>query len=210
MSEEAQDSGRLQPEKRQRILDAAVSVFTELGFERASVDLISARACVSKATVYNHFQDKKALFVSCVLGQAGEMQATVSDLVATTSGDLEADLRSLGERLLRFMLSPASIAFQRAIAAEVIRFPELGRALYACAATPFRDFLARFFRERQSRGELEIDDPGLVAMQFMSLCKGELMVRVQLGMVPDVGEPEIQSTVGEAVKLLLRAYRPRG
>ena len=76
-------------------------------------------------------------------------------------------------------------------------------------ATPFRDFLAGFFRERQARGELEIDDPGTVAMQFMALCRSELMARVQLGIAPDVGEAEIRSTVGEAVKLLLRAYRPR-
>ena len=131
MSEETRESSRLQSEKQQRILAAAVSVFTERGFERASVDVIAGRAGGSKATVYNHFQDKKALFVSCVLGVAAEMQATVSDLVATTSGDLEADLRSLGERLLRFMVSPPSVAFQRTIAAEVLRFPELGRALDA-------------------------------------------------------------------------------
>ncbi len=63
------------PAKRRQILSGARQVFGELGFERASVDLIAARAGVSKATVYNHFEDKKALFVAAVVQEADEMRA---------------------------------------------------------------------------------------------------------------------------------------
>ncbi|MDR1249779.1 MAG: TetR/AcrR family transcriptional regulator [Treponema sp.] len=52
--------------KRQVILDGAVKVFTEQGFEAASMDTIAEVAGVSKRTVYNHFQSKEALFQTIV------------------------------------------------------------------------------------------------------------------------------------------------
>src|SRR5690606_36498040 len=54
----------LPPAKREQILQGAKALFRELGFERASVDAIAAEAGVSKATIYNHFRSKEALFLS--------------------------------------------------------------------------------------------------------------------------------------------------
>src|SRR5512133_2295313 len=61
--------------KRGQILAGARQVFGELGFERASVDLIAARAGVSKATIYNHYDDKNALFVACATQEVEELRA---------------------------------------------------------------------------------------------------------------------------------------
>ncbi len=46
---------------RTRILDAALAVMTEQGFEAASVDRIAERAQVAKGTVYVHFAGKREL-----------------------------------------------------------------------------------------------------------------------------------------------------
>ena len=50
--------------KRAAILDAAEALFVSDGYELTSVDAISARAGVSKRTVYDHFGDKLTLFRS--------------------------------------------------------------------------------------------------------------------------------------------------
>ena len=43
---------------REQILDAAIASFTELGYDRTSVDDIAARAGLSPAEVSHHFTDK--------------------------------------------------------------------------------------------------------------------------------------------------------
>lgn len=46
---------------RERILQAARSLFSEAGFHAASLDQVAARADVARATVYHHFSSKLGL-----------------------------------------------------------------------------------------------------------------------------------------------------
>ena len=47
---------------RERILDAAESLFADLGFEGAAMRDIAAGANLNPASLYNHFASKQALF----------------------------------------------------------------------------------------------------------------------------------------------------
>ncbi|MDD5168003.1 MAG: TetR/AcrR family transcriptional regulator [Syntrophales bacterium] len=51
-------------ETNSRIIDAAMDVFSEVGFNGARVDDIAERAGVNKATLYYHIGDKMALYTS--------------------------------------------------------------------------------------------------------------------------------------------------
>jgi len=51
------------PARRRRILDAAVELFAERGYEGTSVGAIAAAAGVTKPVVYDHFASKRELFV---------------------------------------------------------------------------------------------------------------------------------------------------
>lgn len=68
---------------RAKILNAARSLFLDLGFERTSMDEISVRASVSKTTLYAHFTDKTELFLS-VVNQGAE---TLNDCIAQLTTD---------------------------------------------------------------------------------------------------------------------------
>ncbi|MEW5913245.1 MAG: TetR/AcrR family transcriptional regulator [Thermodesulfobacteriota bacterium] len=48
-------------ERKQRILDAALKVFAEKGFQDATVAAIARRARVSEGTIYEHFSNKENL-----------------------------------------------------------------------------------------------------------------------------------------------------
>jgi AcrR family transcriptional regulator len=210
MTEARAETSRMAPEKHERILRSALEVFIELGFERASVDAIAGRAGVSKATVYNHFKDKKALFAACLLAQADAFRSALEDVVKRTpTTEVEVALNALGEGVIRLMLSPVVAALHKVIAAEVGRFPELGCALYERSVTGCRNQLAPFFRHFGERGELAVPDPGTAAMQFLALCSSDLKVRVELGLQQRVSEEQIRGAVREAVATFLRAYRPR-
>ena len=52
---------QLRAESRRRLLDAARTTFTRLGFERATVRDIAREAGVAQGLLYHHFRDKDDL-----------------------------------------------------------------------------------------------------------------------------------------------------
>ncbi len=58
---------RLQPELRRRqILDAAVHLFYEVGYEGTSLRDLSARVGINKATIYHYFESKEEILFDLI------------------------------------------------------------------------------------------------------------------------------------------------
>lgn len=55
-----------QNQKKQRILDAAISVFIENGFEETSMRQIASAAGLTTGAIYHHFKNKDELFYHAV------------------------------------------------------------------------------------------------------------------------------------------------
>ena len=55
-------------ETRSRILESAIKLFSNQGFNKASVDDICAEAGISKGAFYHHFKSKQALFLALLDG----------------------------------------------------------------------------------------------------------------------------------------------
>jgi TetR/AcrR family transcriptional regulator, mexJK operon transcriptional repressor len=196
------------PAKRRQILAGARRVFGELGFERASVDLIATRAGVSKATVYNHFDDKKALFVACVLEECDQMRGGLERCLERPGEDLERSLQRVGEEMMAVFLSPDVARLYRHTIAEVARFPELGRMVLEHGTLPLQDAVARYLARWGERGLLAIDDPRSAAIQFVALCQGDLSVRSRLGALQYPVDAQVRESVRRAVKTFVRAFGP--
>ena len=56
------NQGERSERSRKEILDAALELFSHLGYGATSVSDIAAKAKVSKGNVYHHFSDKEAIF----------------------------------------------------------------------------------------------------------------------------------------------------
>lgn len=197
----------LSPAKRSQILVGARQAFIELGYERASVGLIAERAGVSKATLYNHFDDKPALFTACIDQECAEAQAVVTRMLEAPSGDLERALLAIGERILRLLTAPTTMALHRIIVAEAPRFPEVGKHLYALFTRYAEQVLGAFMKTWSDRGVLRVEEPVLAAFQFVDLCRGDAFKRVELGIAKELSDEEVRATVASAVRTFLRAYR---
>ena len=208
MKEQIRDIGKLSAEKHAQILASARGIFIKLGFERASVDLIASQAGVSKATVYNHFKDKNALFLQCLREYPKAMEEDISAILRNESGNIEDILQMIGERFLKFLLSPQAMSIHRLFVSEVLRFPELGRAFFEKGPLRMRKKLADFLQLWHDRGKLRIEDPDLAAAQFLTLCHLDLLIRMELRIIPLPTNEEIRSKVQTAVRFFLRGYRP--
>ncbi|MCY4060938.1 MAG: helix-turn-helix domain containing protein, partial [Chloroflexi bacterium] len=51
---------------RDRILDAAMNIFSAKGFHDTKLDEIVAEASISKGSIYFHFPNKEKLFIALV------------------------------------------------------------------------------------------------------------------------------------------------
>ncbi|BDG05580.1 TetR/AcrR family transcriptional regulator [Anaeromyxobacter oryzae] len=196
------------PLKRRQILAGARQVFGELGFERASVDLIASRAGVSKATVYNHFEDKKALFVAAVVQECEDMRAGLQRCREKPVGDVEQSLRALGEKVMGIFLSPSIAGLYRQAIAESARLPEIGRLVFERGTASVQDAVASHLARWNETGALRIDDARAAAIDFVGLCQGDLGVRSRLGLLEYPVDDEVRETVRRAVGIFVRAYRP--
>jgi AcrR family transcriptional regulator len=56
--------GRWEPGARERLVMAAVDLFTEQGYDATTVAQIAERAGVTKSTFFRHFPDKRELLVA--------------------------------------------------------------------------------------------------------------------------------------------------
>ncbi|MGO0122088.1 TetR/AcrR family transcriptional regulator [Desulfothermobacter acidiphilus] len=79
--------------KRLPIFEAAVAVFSEKGFAKATMEEIARRAGIAKGTLYYNYRSKKELFLSLIEEGIERLEAAVKREIARrkgTFGKLEA------------------------------------------------------------------------------------------------------------------------
>ncbi len=112
--------------KREQILQGALEVFLQQGYEGTSMDRVATAARVSKITIYKHFQDKEGLFTRLV----EQVTSRRFQIVFGTLSIEEAPavvLRQVATKLLNMLAEDEEyVAFLRLIIGESGRFPDLG------------------------------------------------------------------------------------
>jgi len=78
-------------ERRKLILDAALDVFAEGGYQETTLDEVAEKAGVSKALIYEHFPSKRDLFREILETWVGELLGTI--LAAATAAGVENEDR---------------------------------------------------------------------------------------------------------------------
>lgn len=73
-------------ERERQILDAAVAVFTDRGFQNASMDAVAERVGVTKPVLYTHFGSKDGLLLACIARARAELLDVTMTAVAAATG----------------------------------------------------------------------------------------------------------------------------
>src|SRR6516164_3045395 len=111
--QQAPKSGRRRPRRpslsNEQLLDEALDLFLEQGFERTSIEEITATAGMAKRTVYLRYGDKKSLFKAALERAIEDWIVPVERLRAAETPDLEQSLLAIGRILLDNILSSAGL-----------------------------------------------------------------------------------------------------
>lgn len=189
--------------KRAAIIAAATTAFFDKGFAGSSIEQIAADAGVSKVTIYNHFQDKRGLFVAAVESQC-EMMREHFSIENITRGTLRQRLTAIGEAMVDFLSREEMVQFERRIAAETETEPEIGAAFLAAGPHRMKAAFTSFILAMVEAGELIVHDAELAAEQFASMCKGMGDLERRFG--EPIDERRNRQRIEQAVEVFCRAY----
>jgi AcrR family transcriptional regulator len=130
------------PLRRQAILEAALALIAELGYDRTTIDAIALRAGVSKPTLYRRWPHGKAELVADAIRErradtrptpdTGSLRGDLLALVAIQTGQLLEDVHLACGLLTQMRTSPelAAVMQDHVIAEERGRFTDvLARAV---------------------------------------------------------------------------------
>ncbi|MFV9506239.1 MAG: TetR/AcrR family transcriptional regulator [Oscillochloridaceae bacterium umkhey_bin13] len=136
----------LRDESRERIVEAALQLFAEHGYERTSVKQIAATAGVAQGLLYSHFVSKEALLRAIFEQSVADVQESFARAAAGQGSPVERQVRAafavLQEREAFWRLS-YGVRLQRSVVAA------LGNDLHDWTAQ-IRTQLEAAFHERGS------------------------------------------------------------
>jgi AcrR family transcriptional regulator len=137
-------------QSHQAILQAALELLAEVGFDRMSIDAIAARAGVSKPTIYRRYKSKEELVADAI--ESCRQEYVVPD-TGSLWGDIDALINSaaqitftpLGRQTVAMMISTAS------------NNPQFAQVYWTKYLQPRRQAFAVVFERAKSRNEVQAD-----------------------------------------------------
>lgn len=138
-------------EAHDKVMRAALALFGERGIEATSMDAIARDSGVSKATIYNHWENKEALLMEVMLYVNG-LNREPEDV---DTGDLERDLAVVLGRKPPGEFEEARNRMMPTLIAYSAVHPEFGQAWRNRVMEPPRRCLRQILQRGIERGVLE-------------------------------------------------------
>jgi AcrR family transcriptional regulator len=114
--------GRWEPGARERLVVAALDLFSEQGYDETTVAQIAERAGVTRSTFFRHFPDKRELLVA---GQETLSRLLADGITAAPAGSSALDAVASGLRLASEAMGPVNHELGPRLAAVVATSTEL-------------------------------------------------------------------------------------
>jgi AcrR family transcriptional regulator len=190
----------------EELLDKALDLFLEKGFERTTIDAITASAGMAKRTVYLRYSDKTALFKAALQRAIEDWIVPVERLRAAESDDVEETLLRVGQILMENLMGPAGLRLLRITNAESARMPEIGAYTAQNGTAPTIAYLADLI-QRRIPFRSDIADPQEAAFAFLYLVACGPATMAAWGVVLD--DAAIDRHTEYCVRLFLYGLLPR-
>ncbi len=185
---------RVEGDREQEILDAALEVLTDVGYDRLTMDAVAHRAKASKATLYRRWNSKATLVVEALARTKGIP-------VVPDTGHLRTDL------LTAFcgmggLTENGTTATLGAVMTAVTTDPEFAREFRTQVVEPKARVSRVIFERARGRGELRDDlDLEIVVPALAGIVLHQVFV---------YGEKPDASLIERAVdQIILPAVRPQ-
>jgi TetR/AcrR family transcriptional regulator, mexJK operon transcriptional repressor len=188
--------------KQQQILEAATELFLQHGFSAFSVDELIRQIGGSKSNVYRYFGDKQGLFAAVVQAMCSDILSELRALDVSRLS-LEEALQQFASVLLRCLLRPRHLAFQRMIFAESERLQPVVARWWESGPRWSQASIVQILREHADPAR-PADDAELDrrAIYLHDMLVTHPVMRATLG--APLSRPQLQAHIQGAIGMLLR------
>lgn len=156
---------RVEGDREAEILDAAVRVLADVGYDRLTMDMVANQARASKATLYRRWQNKASLVVDAVSRAKG-----LPSPDAQSTGTLREDLRAAWCGLDGWS-STLPMSVMCGLMTALHTDEELASAFREGFLRPRQAVARKVFEDAQVRGEITADvDLDLMTSILPALC----------------------------------------
>jgi AcrR family transcriptional regulator len=204
MTEAPSKREQLREERRQQILEAALEVFGQKGFNAAKVSDVAARAGVSQGTIYWYFESKEELLTQALLSFFDDFgQGTMHALEQCSTAS--ARLRALGEAMVGFAASAQGLfTLFLEFWASSARRQEAGQ-LWIGLLVEYKDLVVGIIEEGVQNGEFRPVDAEQLVWALMAAYDGLAAYDMFL---PDLDLAQISHTFVETLLRGLEVEKP--
>ena len=196
---EAGTASSRSPRRSEDLARIAFSQFSELGFEKVSLDRVAEEAGVTKGSLYSHFSSKGELFAAASQVYYRQWQEKVQKLLAANH-DARAGLhRLLDFSVRRCVVDRKNRLFTTELFALSLREP-LVRSGWAQFYSTVREQYVALVLAAQESGQLRSGNARRRVDLMLCALEG---IKLRATYEPEIGDgQEIQVIVGELMEIL--------
>ncbi len=158
---------KMAEETKERILEAALKLFSEKGYLGATTKEIARVSGISEVTLFRYFQSKEKLFISVLEHYSflPKIRELTRDFL---EWPIEEALKLLAKSFLNALKSKKELI--RIMLSEFPRYPEMVKEAYHKTIEKIIEELAQYFKRLQNEGYLKSSIPSIfLARAFLGL-----------------------------------------
>lgn len=199
---------RPEEDVRRALLQSAMDVLLESGYEAATMEAIARRAGVAKKTAYRHAENRQELIGLAVRqwtdGYAPSMQMDPQD-----TGDVAQALRAILENVCMQVLSETAVRVFRLLTTEFPGKQELLDSYQRNGIERGQMLLSGWLEKQSRKGLLHAPEPAVLAKAILAMAVAEPLRQMALGMMRPLPEGSVAAHLDACMDVLsLLIVRP--
>ncbi|MBQ5320425.1 MAG: TetR/AcrR family transcriptional regulator [Oscillospiraceae bacterium] len=198
---------------KEKILEKALILFAERGYENVSVEEIAAEVGIKAPSIYKHYKSKQDIFDAIIdKMKNNDVYKNITDTISSNNkfndagvftGDLTQMITTIGFESFVELSSPTELTqFRKLMTVEQFNTPELAELF---VKQYYDNMISRYsdlFSKLSSSGVFKNEDPELMALQFYAPL---FMLMTMSDAVPE-RKDEFSCLVENYIDLFIKIY----
>lgn len=155
-----------------QVLETATRLFTERGYEAASIRDLAAELAIRPSSLYHHFPGKQAILFTICLRMQRDFNAEVMPKLASGATPEEAIRGTIRQHILFSQRRKGEVLVN---IRERRSLPPLLRARVNALRRDYRDAVADVIEEGRRQGVFHLPQPRLAAMAILDMVNGQAL-----------------------------------
>ena len=194
-------------DRRAQLLDIALNLFSEKGFDRTTTKEIAAAAGVTEAIVFRHFPTKQALYQAVLEQQSdcpGAREWLDQARHSMDRNDDEGLMRAIAQAVLEQYRNDPRM--ERLMLYAALEGQETALNHYRNVSMPIYELLREYLLRRQQEGALVAFNPGAILSSISGMAQQFALYTRLFGFPAEISDEEAVDTF---TRILMDGIKPR-